>query len=81
MHIFFQGAFVGMFSSLIFTMWFGFGQTFAKNYGTYESGVSVKPRSVESCPSHIYNTTSFEPITFPNLTSTTLAPETGYFYC
>merc|ERR1719273_708856 len=36
------GAFVGMFTSLIFTMWFGFGQTFAKNYGTYESGVAVK---------------------------------------
>jgi len=68
------GAFVGMFSSLIFTMWFGFGQTFAKNFGTYESGVIPKPTTVESCPSHIYNTTSFEPITLEtNLTSITMA--------
>jgi len=67
------GAFVGMFSSLIFTMWFGFGQTFAKNYGTYESGVAVKPTSVASCPAHIYNATSFAPIQFD---TTTLAPDT-----
>ena len=62
-----------MFSSLIFTMWFGFGQTFAKNYGTYESGVAVKPTSVASCPAHIYNATSFAPIQFD---TTTLAPDT-----
>ena len=61
-----------MFSSLIFTMWFGFGQTFAKNYGTYESGVSAKPTSVASCPAHIYNATSFAPIQFD---TTTLAPD------
>ena len=61
-----------MFSSLIFTMWFGFGQTFAKNYGTYESGVAVKPTSVASCPAHIYNATSFAPIQFD---TTTLAPD------
>ena len=61
-----------MFSSLIFTMWFGFGQTFAKNYGTYESGVAAKPTSVASCPAHIYNATSFAPIQFD---TTTLAPD------
>ena len=28
---------MGMFSSLIFTMWFGFGQTFARNFGCISS--------------------------------------------
>jgi len=60
------GAFVGMFSSLIFTMWFGFGQTVAKNFGTYDSGNSLKPTSVESCPSNIYNATSTISTTMAN---------------
>ena len=69
-----------MFSSLLFTMWFGFGQTFAKNYGTYESGVLGKPTTLEGCPPHIYNeTTTLAPETmFTNLTST-MAPETDEY--
>ena len=55
-----------MFSSLIFTMWFGFGQTVAKNFGTYDSGNSLKPTSVESCPSNIYNATSTISTTMAN---------------
>ncbi len=61
------GAFVGMFSSLIFTMWFGFGQTFAKNFGTYESGMSVKPTTIDGCPANFLN--------FTQTTTTTIAPE------
>ena len=49
------GAFVGMFSSLIFTMWFGFGQSFAKNFGTYQSGMTVKPTTIDGCPADIFN--------------------------
>merc|ERR1712242_416970 len=44
-----MGAFVGMFTSLIFTMWFGFGQSFAKNAGTYRDDMSVKPRTAACC--------------------------------
>lgn len=36
-----------MLSSLIITMWIGFGQTVAKNYGTYDVDKAV--RSVEGC--------------------------------
>lgn len=61
------GAFVGMFSSLIFTMWFGFGQTFAKNFGTYESGMDVKSTTIDGCPANIFNLTA-------TTTTTTLAP-------
>ncbi len=37
-----------MFSSLVFTMWIGFGQTVAKNVGTYV--VPNKATSIEGCP-------------------------------
>ncbi len=44
-----QGTFVGMVSSLIFTMWIGFGQTVAKNVGSYS--VAGKPgTTIEGCP-------------------------------
>ena len=39
----FQGAFAGGFSSLIFTMWFGFGQTFARNYAKSKSALDYSP--------------------------------------
>ena len=57
-----------MFSSLIFTMWFGFGQTIARNYGTYESGVPLKSTTVDGCPADIYNISA--------ITTTTAAPLT-----
>jgi len=37
------GAFAGGFSSLIFTMWFGFGQTFARNYAKSKSALDYSP--------------------------------------
>jgi len=37
------GAFVGCFSSLIFTMWFGFGQTFARNFSKSPSALEYSP--------------------------------------
>ncbi len=63
--LFFQGAFTGAFSALIFTMWFGFGQTFARNFGTY----SVPPRATitDLCPVEFVNATT-------TTTTTTLAP-------
>ena len=61
-----------MFSSLIFTMWFGFGQTFARNYGTYESGVPPKSTTIEGCPANIYNISA--------ITTTTVAPITEDSY-
>ena len=41
------GAFAGCLSSLIFTMWFGFGQTAAKKYGTYT--IDKKDLFVDGC--------------------------------
>ena len=51
-----KGAFVGMLTSLIFTMWMGFGQTVAKNYGTIVS----KPlaTTVVGCPAAWLNATA-----------------------
>ena len=55
-----QGAFIGMFSSLILTMWVGFGQTFAKNYGTY--GVSGLATTIDGCPADwVANVTAAPP--------------------
>lgn len=62
---FYKGAFVGMLSSLIFTMWFGFGQTFAKNFGTYS--LDPRPSTIEGCPAKFLN--------FTTTTTTTLAPD------
>ena len=52
-------------------MWFGFGQTFAKNFGTYESGMSLKPRTIEDCPERFFNLTMTT-----TTTTTTAAPFT-----
>ena len=69
-HQLLQGAFVGMFSSLIFTMWFGFGATFARAYGAI---VSVhKPTTIDNCPLNILNETLLTTTT----TTTTIAPDT-----
>merc|ERR1719300_1313095 len=65
------GAFIGCFSSLIFTMWMGFGQTVAKAAKTYHADTwSPKmPTSTENCPLAWFNYTvpaakePFEPFT------------------
>jgi len=53
------GAFVGTFSSLIFTMWMGFGQTVAKAAQTYkgERWSPKMPVSTENCPLVWFNYT------------------------
>jgi len=53
------GAFVGCFSSLIFTMWMGFGQTVAKAAQTYDSArwSPKMPVSTENCPLAWFNYT------------------------
>ena len=66
-----QGAFIGCFSSLIFTMWMGFGQTVANKAGTYEATIwnPKMPLTTENCPLEFFNTTvktkdpPFEPFT------------------
>jgi len=65
------GAFIGCFSSLIFTMWMGFGQTVAKAAKTYDGSLWSKPfpTSTENCPLSWFNYTvpppkdAFEPFT------------------
>ena len=37
-----------MFSSLVLTMWVGFGQTVAKNFGTYK--VDPLTTTIDGCP-------------------------------
>ena len=66
----FQGAFVGCFSSLIFTMWMGFGSTVASQAGTHNPDWNPKMNtSIEGCPKAFFNTTvpvakeKFEPFT------------------
>ena len=55
-----QGTFVGMLTSLIFTMWIGFGQTVAKNFGEYT--VPTKETTIEGCPPNLYpNATDVDP--------------------
>jgi len=53
------GAFVGTFSSLIFTMWMGFGQTVAKAAKTYQGArwSPSMPVSTENCPLAWFNYT------------------------
>merc|ERR1719427_1945879 len=53
------GAFVGCFSSLIFTCWMGFGQTVAKAAQTYDSArwSPKMPVSTENCPLAWFNYT------------------------
>jgi len=59
------GAFIGCFSSLIFTMWMGFGSTVAKKAGTYDSSLwnPSMNRTTIHCPLHFFNTTVPEPST------------------
>eukprot|EP00092_Neocalanus_flemingeri_P020321 GFUD01022011.1.p1 GENE.GFUD01022011.1~~GFUD01022011.1.p1 ORF type:complete len:631 (-),score=155.00 GFUD01022011.1:122-2014(-) len=63
-----MGAFVGCFSSLIFTMWMGFGQTVAKAAQTYDSSrwSPKMPVSTDHCPLAWFNYTlpeAKEPLT------------------
>lgn len=53
------GAFTGTFTSLIFTMWMGFGQTVAKQAGTYDSSRWARkfPTSMDNCPDSWLNGT------------------------
>merc|ERR1719384_618076 len=65
------GAFVGGFSSLIFTMWMGFGQTVSTKAKTYDGSrwSPAMPTSTENCPLSWFNYTvratkePFEPFT------------------
>merc|ERR1719495_2680702 len=50
------GAFTGCFSSLIFTMWFGFGQTVARQYNKFS--VPLKPLFVDGCSAVINASTA-----------------------
>jgi len=49
------GAFVGCLSSLIFTMWFGFGQTVARNFKAFST--PLMPLNVTGCSEAILNAT------------------------
>jgi len=49
------GAFVGTFFSLIFTMWFGFGQTVARQYQQFST--PLKPFNSDGCSDAILNST------------------------
>jgi hypothetical protein len=59
---FVQGAFVGTLSSLIFTMWMGFGQTYAQYVNAYNSSrwSPKMPTSIENCPDSWLNYTGEE---------------------
>lgn len=74
--LYMQGAFVGMLSSLILTMWIGFGQTVAKNYGTYS--VPTKETTVAGCPPEWMNFTSTTTTTESPLNGTDLTDMMGY---
>ncbi len=56
---FVEGAFVGTLSSLIFTMWMGFGQTYAQYVNAYNSSrwAPKMPTSIENCPDSWLNYT------------------------
>jgi hypothetical protein len=47
-----QAAFVGTLSSLIFTMWMGFGQTMSQYVGEYDGRrwSPKMPTTIENCP-------------------------------
>lgn len=55
------GAFVGTFSSLIFTMWFGFGQTVARQFSSSLTNPTFstpyKPLNVTGCSEAVLNST------------------------
>ena len=53
-----KGTFIGMMTSLGFGVWMMLGQNLAKNYGTYQSGMSVKPTTIEGCPIDLFNETT-----------------------
>jgi len=58
-----MGAFIGALSSVIFTMWMGFGSTAAKQAGRYD-GASWSPKmptSIEHCPQSWLNYTQPDP--------------------
>ena len=58
-----MAAFLGAFSSLIFTMWMGFGQTVARQAQTYNGSQWGRkfPTSIENCPPSWTNFTAPEP--------------------
>lgn len=71
------GAFVGTLSSLIFTMWMGFGSTVAKNFGCKDSSWSQKfPTSTEFCPISWINTTKNGGLLEDFVEPSTIAPPT-----
>ena len=55
-------AFIGAFTSLIFTCWMGFGQTVARQAQTYDGGRWGRkfPTSIENCPPSWTNFTTPE---------------------
>jgi len=57
------GAFIGAFTSLIFTCWMGFGQTVARQAQTYDGSRWGRkfPTSIENCPPSWTNFTAPEP--------------------
>merc|ERR1719322_168628 len=57
------GAFIGTFTSLIFTCWMGFGQTVARQAQTYDGSRWGRkfPTSIENCPDSWLNYTLTEP--------------------
>jgi len=57
------GAFIGAFTSLIFTCWMGFGQTVARQAQTYDGSRWGRkfPTSIENCPPSWTNFTTPEP--------------------
>jgi len=57
------GAFIGTFTSLIFTCWMGFGQTVARQAQTYDGSRWGRkfPTSIENCPASWLNYTLPEP--------------------
>ena len=57
------GAFIGAFTSLIFTCWMGFGQTVARQAQTYDGSRWGRkfPTSIDNCPPSWTNFTTPEP--------------------
>jgi len=80
------GAFVGTLSSLIFTMWMGFGSTVANNFKCKDSSWSQKfPTSTEFCPISWINTTrngglpeDYVEITNITTSATTACEDSGF---
>merc|ERR1712059_189368 len=53
------GTFIGAFTSLVFTMWMGFGQTASKQAQTYNTALWQQkfPTSISNCPDNWLNYT------------------------